>query len=249
MTTDTFNIYRNVYETFPLIIPNFVPSTSPQATGITISDATVTPSFIAWPSAEELTTSSATASGVTVTTGGTTHTYSALVSNCQILQTINSSFSSTSTSLGIGSSGSNSYKTWIPFTVSETYPIVSATISLVAAENDALTNVSIKLGCELSGNPVVPSGVTLLDYYNDLNSRIMSTTFTLDTAVPAWVIGTTYTYDVTNSINEILNLSSWISGHIIAILIRDNGSTLGVNRQIASYQNGTYTKPVLTITI
>ena len=249
MTTDTFNLYRNVYETFPLIIPDFVPSTSPQAIGITISDASVTPSFIAWPSAKELITSSGIANGVGLTTGGTTHAYSALSSNCQILQTITSSFSSTSTSLGIGSNGSNSYKTWIPFTVSETYPIVSATIALDAAESNALTNVSIKIGCELAGNPVAPTGITLPDYYNDLNARIMTTSFTLDTAVPAWVIGSTYTYDVTSQVNEVLNLSSWVSGHIMAIMIVDNGSTIGVNRQIASYQNGTYTAPVLTITI
>jgi hypothetical protein len=149
----------------------------------------------------------------------------------------------------LGSGGSNSYKTWIPFTVSETWPIVSATITFYAAENSALATAGVKIGCELAGNPVAPTGISLPDYYNDLNARIITTNFTLDANMPTWVAGSTYTYDITLAVNEVLLLSSWVSGHILAVLCKDYGSTIGVNRQVASYQNGTYTAPVLTITI
>lgn len=249
MATDTFTLIRNVYKTFNLIIPDFVPSVILQAIGLDITTGIATPSLIYSQSASDiLGTSYGLATPSTATAGGTTHTYNALASNCQILETVTSSFSSTSTSLGLGSAGSNSYKIWIPFTFNETGPVVSANIAFCAAESSPSGLVSIKIGCELAGNPVAPTGISLPDYYNDLNSRIMTTNFTLNTS-SSTIAGLTYTYDVTAQVNEILALSSWASGHILAILCRDNGSDIGINRQIASYQNGTYTKPVLTITI
>lgn len=249
MTTDTFTLIRNVYQTFYLVIPDFVPSTVLQAVSSDTTTGMATPSLTYSESASDiLDTSYGLATPTTVTAGSTTHTYNALASNCQILETITSSFSSTSTMLGLGSGGSNSYKTWIPFTFNETGPVVSVTIAFVAAESNPSGTVSIKIGCELAGNPVAPTGISLPDYYNDLNSRIMTTNFTLSTSV-ATVAGLTYTYDITAAVNEVLALSSWATGHILAILCKDNGSDIGINRQIASYQNGTYTAPVLTITI
>lgn len=249
MATDTFTLVRNVYKTFNLIIPDFVPSTVLQAISSDTTTGMATPSLTYSQSVSDLVdTSFGIATPSTTTEGSTTHTYNALASNCQILETVTSSFSSTSTFLGLGSGGSNSYKTWIPFTFNETGPVVSATIALCAAESSPSGLVSIKIGCELAGNPVAPTGISLPDYYNDLNSRIMTTNFTLS-ASSGTVAGLTYTYDVTAQVNEILALSSWASGHILSILCRDNGSDIGINRQIASYQNGTYTAPVLTITI
>jgi hypothetical protein len=249
--TDTFTLIRNVYKTFTLVIPDFTPSTTLQAISSDITTGIATPSLGYSASASDIVgTTYGLATPTIVTAGGTTHTYNALASNCQILETVTSSFSSTSTSLGIGSSGSNSYKTWIPFTVNETGPVISATITFYAAEASALTTAGVKIGCELAGNPVAPTGISLPDYYNDLNSRIMTTNFTTDANIAAWVTGAVpYTYDVTPQVNEVLALSSWATGHILAILCKDYGSTIGVNRQIASYQNGTYTKPVLTVTI
>ena len=245
-----FNVYKNVTETFNLIIPDFIVSTETTANSIDATAFSVTPSFILSPICTDLTTTSAVATPTSVTSGTPTSPpyYSTTATNCFILETLNYSFSSTSTELGIGSSGSNSYKTWIPFVVPLTGTIVSAAITFTAAEDSGGTNVAIRVGCELSGNPIAPAGVTLPDYYNDLNSRIMTTAITYDYSVPIWTVGSTYSYDITPSIQEVLNLSTWVSGHIIAVMIRDNGSDIGMNRQIASYQNGTYTAPILTIT-
>jgi hypothetical protein len=249
--TSTFTLIRNVYKTFTLVIPNtFVEDTSIHARSYDTTTGTANPSLGYSCSASDiLDTSYGIATPAGSTAGGTTHTYNALVSNCQILRTITSSYSSTSTSLGIGSSGSNSYRTWIPFTVNEAGPVISATITFYAATSSALATPRIRIGCELKGNPVAPTGISLPDYYNDLNSRIMTTHFTSDYAVPAWTAGTAYTYDITTAVSEVLALSTWATGQIIAVLIKDYGSTIGVNRQIASYQNGTYTAPVLTVTI
>ena len=85
------------------------------------------------------------------------------------------------------------------------------------------------------------------DYYNDLNSRIMTTHVTFNYTVPPLIAQTGYcNFDITASLNEVLALSTWVSGHIVAIIIDDNGSTLGSNRQVYAYQGGVY-DPIMVV--
>jgi hypothetical protein len=247
--TDSFKIYKNVNESFSLYISNFVQNVQLSAKSTDAFTMTARPHFqIGYRHASSVDAFSESTYYTVTRAGASVTTYNDTVDNCSILQTLTSSFSSTSTKLGLGSSGSNSFKTWIPFIVAMSPPIISASITFTAAENSASNTAAVKIGCELSGAPIAPAGVSLPDYYNDLNSRIMTTGFTIDASMPAWVIGNTYTYDITAAVSEVLALSTWVSGNTLAVLCQDYGSTLGVNRQAASFQNGTYTAPVLTIT-
>jgi hypothetical protein len=50
-------------------------------------------------------------------------------------------------------------------------------------------------------------------------ARPITSNFTTIDVEPNWVAGTTYHYDVTSAVQEILNKAGWTSGYTLAIII------------------------------
>jgi hypothetical protein len=151
-------------------------------------------------------------------------------------------FDNTATSLYNGKGAVNIYKAWMPFVV--TLPklgIVSATLKVIAFQNDSGTTCKLKIGCEAADNPAAPVSQAQLD------ARTLTTDYTTDNNVAAWTIGTEYTWDITTAVQEILNRAGWASGQTMAVLIHDNGSSANAQRVISSSEHLTYTEPILSI--
>jgi hypothetical protein len=138
------------------------------------------------------------------------------------------------------------FKTWIPFIVplNDHARLTSATITVTATQSQFDTGVapfSILVGCDNRGDGSIPTS------FDELNMRTMTLSNKIYTEdVYDWAAGTSYTYDVTEAISEILNRPDWISGNILAVLILNYGTNTN-SRSIASSRNGSYAHPSLTI--
>jgi hypothetical protein len=256
MTIDDFNITKNVEESYTLNIQGFVTSTTPVARISGSIAITATPSVEAKSSvALELSSPSMT---VTATkTPGTAGTgYSGAAGDCYIYPGDTTSFDSTSIAYGLGNLNEDyNWKTWIPFTVDlpQATVIESATITFVATYmGQQKQPVKIKIGCDDRGIATAPTT------YADLNSRTMTSNVTVDDNMPFWNPGSTYSYDITTAVQEILNRTDWVNaappnGNLLAVMIVDNGSGEGwyehydYHREAASYENTTYDPPLLKI--
>lgn len=64
-----------------------------------------------------------------------------------------------------------------------------------------------------------------------------------------YTAGDEYTYDVTNAVQEVINRAGWASGNTLAVIV-DSPTPSGSNRrQVASYDNATYTEPILVLVV
>ena len=136
----------------------------------------------------------------------------------------------------------HSYKDWIPFTsvsIAQGTTLSSAILSLTAYETNGTRWTNLKIGCDYRANAVVPTTK------DDLNSRSMGTYITYSSK--SWTLNTVYTFNVLAPIQEIINLSSWVSGNDLAILIFNNGSTVESNKVAYAADFGSH-KPHLDIT-
>ena len=156
------------------------------------------------------------------------------------------SFSATSTNLGIGNVSASDYTAhaWIPF-VNSSVPkgtvIIQATLYVVATTTESTTPVKLKIGCEAADNPSAPSSKI------DLFGRTLTTAYTTDDNVAAWTAGTTYSWNITTAVQEILDRAGCAIGNTIAVFIKDNASTINKSRGIASSEHLTYAEAILEI--
>ena len=63
--------------------------------------------------------------------------------------------------------------------------------------------------------------------------------------VSPWVATTSYTYNITTAVQEVINLASWVSGHTLGVILVGTSQTTGW-RYADSY--GTASPPHLDIT-
>ncbi len=133
-------------------------------------------------------------------------------------------------------------RTWIPFPniqLPRSLVITSAIVKWVATQ-DRSESSGATIGCEAADNPSTPASRA------DLFSR-SQTAAKLSASFAAYNTGTQYSYNITSSVQEILNRSGWASGNTIAVLAV--GAANNDNRrQIASVENATYQEPILEIT-
>ena len=134
-------------------------------------------------------------------------------------------------------------KAWIPFVVNlpRLLDIDSAVIKWFASQSRSDDTVKVLIGCELADNPAAP------DSKGSLFARSM-TSAKLTVNLEHYTAGTQYSYDITDSVQEILNRAGWASGNTLAVLVFDNGTTTDKRRQVATVENPTYQEPVLEIT-
>jgi len=171
--------------------------------------------------------------------------------DCYILDPL--TFLNNSTSYPVGNytvvmgdwSNSYPYKVWIPFVVdiAKDTEIRLATISVVASENGSDGLLSIRIGCENSGDVFAPLS------FDDVNLRPLSDgyiSYVLEDS-STWTEGTTYTFNITSAVQSVLKSASWVTGNTLAVMFLDYGSDIDTNVNIASLENITYTAPTLVI--
>lgn len=148
----------------------------------------------------------------------------------------------TGPSISIGSTGATYYNANIRFpniNIPKDSTINSAFIDFVASASDSSTDASMRFWGELSNN------ASQISNASDFIARTRTSAFKNWALLPTWTIGNTYTSpDIKNIIQEIINGASWIIGNALQIFIFNVGSNL---RHFASYDNVTYTEPILTI--
>ena len=247
MTDKSFNLYKNTEKEWVVDTDNFVESSSllfvcPIA--LTISLSVGEPVLITKPSANIVIACTITATSSITPTVTETNCYAG-PGDCA--GDDSGAFSSTGTQLYMGNVGGGLStlgiaKSWIRFVVPlSSMTIESAILYIRSTGNYSSTTVKIKIGCEAADNPSAPTS------WNDLNARALTSTYYSDNNVAGWTTGIEKSYDVTSSVQEILNRGGWVAGQTMAILIVDWGSSTGANRLFASSENITYNIPELII--
>ena len=153
-------------------------------------------------------------------------------------------FDSTDTNLFIGATdiSDRSPRTWIPFTVnlSKGTTVLSATLTLIASATSSSVTSTIRVGCEAADNPSTPTTKA------DLFARSMTAAYG-DVTLLQYINGSSYPYDVTSAVQEVLNRSGWVYGNTLAVMIWDVDTT-DKTHQVTSNEGGA-NKPVLSITV
>jgi hypothetical protein len=255
MTTDNFDVIKNVSESFSISIPSgFTGMAYPYIELLgNISLTNTSPSYTIYPFYPVIGITGAIIIGATGTigaVGASSEGDTGLSTDCY-LRTGGSAFYSAHPHLNIGNAPVNTqggkFKAWIPFVVNiaQSVVITSATLTVVAYETTTGA-VNVRWGCDMRDNAApVPTS------YNSLNLRTMTANFT-ESSMVDYTAGTAYTYDITTAVQEILNRTAspgWASGNTMAILCTENGSASHKYRSIAAYANDkSYAPPLLTIT-
>ena len=107
--------------------------------------------------------------------------------------------------------------------------IISATLKLTSYGSNSNTTVKLKIVGDKETNPSAVSS------YDDYTNRTKTTANVLDNNVPAWTSGTTYSYDITSIIAEIIAQSGWTANNAIQIFVMENGSTASDRRLRSAY--------------
>lgn len=128
-------------------------------------------------------------------------------------------FDNTGSDVWLLDSGGVETRSWIPFTVnlSKGTSIISATLKLIASTTSGVSSDTVTFGCEAANNPANPASQA------DLFARAF-TAATYGYSIGQYVLGTTYTYNITNAVQEILNRAAWAKGNVMAILTEWTGS-------------------------
>jgi len=182
------------------------------------------------------------------TTGPTSYEYTTLTSDCTLRKGVSTSFNSTATTLGVGTSDAegHAWKAWIPFYLSDIAQgatITSATLKLTAAATDTHDGTNIKIGCDASvGTWTIPTT------YAALNGRVLSISYTPRSNVRE-TLDVEYSFDVLSAVQEMVSRSDWQTdkGRYLAILIVNNNSGMSRDRIFWSYNKGSK-RPKLVIT-
>ena len=135
---------------------------------------------------------------------------------------------------------------WLPFVVnlSRGQVITSATLKVVAVQNDTSYSCYVKIGCEDADNLSAPTTK------EDLEARVLTDaylSFYPGNPVADFVVGEEETFDITSAVQEVLDRAGWTPQNTLAVLIKDNNSAVEAVRVFASTENTTYTEAILEI--
>ena len=107
-------------------------------------------------------------------------------------------------------------RSWFPFTVNlRNVTVITAYITVRSSSSSTAGSGSIRLACEASDNPSTPASGA------DLNGRSITAFTHTGTISGAWVLDTEYTFQIDNSVQEILQRPGWAYGNTMAVIIDD----------------------------
>lgn len=133
-------------------------------------------------------------------------------------------------------------RTWIPFTVNipQGKQIVSATLRWVATDT-RFEVFNILIYCEAADNASAPASAAAL--------YAKAVTTGTNVTVPTYTTGVEYSNTVTTQVQAVLNRAGWAYGNTLAIIIDNNDAFGSQRREIAAFENATYTEPQLDIVV
>lgn len=119
--------------------------------------------------------------------------------------------------------------------------IVSARLVLVCTGTGTNHEVYLKVHCNNVDNATAPTT------YADANGKALTTAYGSWTPDYNTTGGTFYTADFATAVQEVVDRAGWVAGNALMVLIKNNASTLDHAINAASYDNVTYTEPVLEV--
>lgn len=155
-----------------------------------------------------------------------------------------STFSSTSSSCTAGNSAGATYNTAMRFSlpIPRGSTILTATVTFYASFNQAGTTCNTNLYFESADNAAA------ITSYNDYGGRSVGDAVAW-ASIPAWTAGTTYTSpDMAAILGVVIARPGWAISNYVNLFWKNNSSSTNAWRMGASWDNTTYTEPVLTVT-
>lgn len=144
-----------------------------------------------------------------------------------------------------GSSGGDIYDSAMRFlnmNIPQGSTILTAFITLVCAQDWSGVTMLTNLALEDADN------ATQIADEADFNGRSLTAVVAWD-SIPAWSAGTSYvTPSLVTPFQTVISRVGWSANNAVNVFWKDDGSTSGAVRHGASWDNVTYTEPVLTIT-
>ena len=143
--------------------------------------------------------------------------------------------------LYVGSySGDDDAQLWIPFVLNlaKSSTIISATVTVKASVTSSVVTSNVSAGCEAADSPSAPTTAA------DLRSRTMTGASTV--TLVQYVANTTYNYDITTALQNVVNRSGWASGNTVAFMLRDVDT---VDKPHILYSAHTANPPILTVVV
>lgn len=133
-------------------------------------------------------------------------------------------------------------RNWIPFTITLPHGLIiqSAVIRFVAASSRS-ESLNVQLACEAAD--FLPAPANLADLFGRTLTSAKSTE-----SFGAWTSGVEYSYDITGSVQEILNRAGFAYGGSLAVIIDNNGHQTDHRREIVMSEHATLVEPLLNIT-
>lgn len=118
--------------------------------------------------------------------------------------------------------------------------INSAKLTFVSGSNSSGTTVSVNIYLCDEDNAAAPTSIATYDE-KPLTSAVSWSN------VSSWTLGSSYdTPDLSTILQSVINRAGWALNNSVCFMIQNNGGTSG--RDICSYDNTTYTEPILTVT-
>jgi hypothetical protein len=157
---------------------------------------------------------------------------------------LTSSFNTTNTYITVGKSSSltfNGYNIFRGLNIPKGANILSAKMSLIAANNFTSEGVSLKIYLNNEADAIKPTTSASYD--------ALSVTSDVEWTPADWNVDSAYdTADFATALQEVINRSDWVAGNDINVLIKDNGSTNESYRQYKTYDSSPEDAPLLTVT-
>ena len=118
-------------------------------------------------------------------------------------------------------------------TIPQGATITNAYVKFKAAQNQSGANCDLTIVGNDVDNAVSPTS------YTEYPLLVLTTATVAWDNVPAWSINTLYdSPDISTIIEEIVNRAGWVSGNNLALMFRDNGSSIGHSRNPYGYEAG-----------
>jgi hypothetical protein len=142
------------------------------------------------------------------------------------------------------------FRVWMPFIIGTDGDVVPSGTRVISAiitvtgHPDGHVNglMESKIGCDKRGDAtIVPTS------YTDLKNR-QFTSAVEEITNTNWSVDTEYTFDVTRSVQEIINRSDWVNKNTLALMITSPSIHQNECMKSAYTYSGGAKKPVLTIT-
>lgn len=119
--------------------------------------------------------------------------------------------------------------------------IGKAVIYMTATRTDSTDDVEVMFACQDADSATTP-----INRGQTIGMTITSATHIY--SLESYTINNVYSYDITASVQEVIDRAGWVSGNILGVLIADYNTPGDARRQVAAHEHMTLPQPYLVIT-